>query len=371
MLNTVKTILKSDKYNIYIKFSKSYSDGLVLKEENSNYISYIINYKESYELSKDREYLYYFVLDNMHKALDAGIKKFRDDYIYSLVDLSEVNNMSLFLNFASIVYQKMFKELETPLIPDLGSMDIYVPFEDKYTNLIDLDINKKDEIKKDEDNTKQYSFYNHKKSDLDKTKKEIEEFDKLIDELNELLDDDGLIQKIDKDEYHYYKMKQLLGANLQKSYEKSPFDKKLDKKYEEMMKEMRIKEKTEAKLGDYLDELLKARHMSQKDLAFKIGVDPSLISKVVGHKQVDSYTTDRATLIMLAFGLELTLKETIELFKLGGFVLRERVTWDNIVLFVLKNAEAGEFEYDINILNTYLTRFGYNPIAPTNYEKGN
>ena len=91
--------------------------------------------------------------------------------------------------------------------------------------------------------------------------------------------------------------------------------------------------------------------------------------KLVGKNSIDSYNAKKDTLALVAFGLELRVKEAKRLFELGGFILRPRETWDKVVLFVLENAEAGEFDFDINIVNTYLQRLGMDIITTRNYKE--
>ena len=373
------------KYDGVIKFTPEAKE-LVTKDNDKYTISYPSNY------SQDYEYLYDLVLNDLKKVIVDDILKnlSRDKYgavINVLINLESVNNMSLFYNYIGDFLNK--------LDYDLLAIDVYMPLEDKYGKLLgdiyspvketneeaqelknirpirveNYCVSQPLQAKMGRREVRRYKVNNDRKKLIKRLKKEkdlppnIEEYLKEL-ELEDLYDS----LDVDSDMFVKPKANDLLLYSMQSA---GPSKDKINKKYNQMIKEMNEAANKSKNLGEYITSLLKAKGLKQAELAFMTGIDPSLISKLVGKNNVDSYNAKKDTLALVAFGLELRVTEAKRLFELGGFVLRPREAWDKVVLLVLENAEKGEFDYDINIVNTYLQRLGMDIITTRNYKERN
>ena len=375
--------LNNKKYDGVIKFTPEVKE-LVTRDNDKFIISYPSNY------STDYEYLYDLVLNDLNKVIvDELLKKLPreryKDIINILIDLEDVSNMSLFYNYIGDFLNK--------LDYDLLAVDVFMPLESKYAkyfNILNFPFSEtvtysqalqseikpvehysrvvtKEERKRKGKDPKELKEYSKRRHLIEKLKKEKDLPPNLKEYLAEL-ELEELYDSLDLDSEMFVKPK----ANKNLLYTmQAPgvSNDKINKKYNQMIKEMNEAANNSKNLGEYITSLLKAKGLKQAELAFMTGLDPSLISKLVGKNSIDSYNAKKDTLALVAFGLELRVKEAKRLFELGGFILRPRETWDKVVLFVLENAEAGEFDYDINIVNTYLQRLGMDIITTRNYKE--
>ena len=107
-------------------------------------------------------------------------------------------------------------------------------------------------------------------------------------------------------------------------------------------------------LYKFLTELLKERHLTRKEIAFAMNVDPSYIHHIFSGAKKPS----RERLLAIARVMDLNLDETQYLLRYGGYgILYPRTPYDSVIIYAIENGLT------FSEMNNYLKQLGELPIV--------